>query len=100
MTGCLKLIDTLREALKHPGVRDLPRCWGLDSIKGAERGSGNTDNASGWVARDTNLHIEETVLQVERFLRSRDRFSEVILAPVRPEPWRQETWIETLDQDG
>jgi hypothetical protein len=42
----------------HPGVRELPRCWGLDSIARAGHGSGGADNASGWVARDTNLHIE------------------------------------------
>lgn len=89
-----------QKALKHPGVRDLPRCWGLDSIARAGRGSGGADNATGWVARDTNLHIEATVQQVERFLRRHNRLSEVVLAPVRSEPWQQETWTEALDQDS
>lgn len=89
-----------QQALKHPGVRDLPRCWGLDSIARAGRGSGGADNATGWVARDTNLHIEATVKQVERFLQRHNRLSEVILAPVRSEPWQQETWTEALDHDS
>ena len=86
-------------ALEYPGVRDLARCWGLDSIRRAGLGSGSADNATGWVARDTNIHIETTVQQVERFLQRHNRLSEVILAPVRLEPWQQETWIETFDQD-
>ena len=86
-------------ALEYPGARDLARCWGLDSIRRAGLGSGSADNATGWVARDTNIHIETTVQQVERFLQRHNRLSEVILAPVRLEPWQQETWIETFDQD-
>jgi hypothetical protein len=89
-----------QKALKHPGVRDLPRCWGLDSIRRAGRGYGGADNATGWVARDTNLHIETTVQQVQRFLQSRNRLSEMVLAPVRSEPWQQETWTEALDEDA
>jgi hypothetical protein len=96
-TGYRGLCQT---ALKHPGARDLARCWGLDSIRRAGRGSGSTDNATGWVARDTNLHIETTVQQVERFLQRHNRLAEVVLAPVRSEPWQQETWIEALDQDS
>lgn len=88
------------KALRHPGVRDLPRCWGLDSIRRTGRGSGGADNATGWVARDTNLHIETTVEQVERFLQKHNRLSEVVLAPVRSEPWQQVTWTEALDQDN
>jgi hypothetical protein len=86
-------------ALKHPGVRDLPWCWGLDSIMRAGRGSGGADNATGWVARDTNLHIEATAHQIERFLQKHNRLSEIILAPVRSEPWHQETWTEAVDQE-
>jgi hypothetical protein len=89
-----------QSALKHAGVRDLPRCWGLDSIRRAGRGSGNADNATGWVARDTNLHIEVTAQQVERFLKERNRLSEVVLAPIRSEPWQQETWTEAFEQDS
>jgi hypothetical protein len=89
-----------RTALKHPGARDLPRCWGLDKIRSAGYGSGSADNATGWVARDTNLHIESTVQLVERFLHRHNRLSEVILAPVRSEPWQQETWAEGFDPDS
>jgi hypothetical protein len=88
-----------QQALQYPGVAGLPRCWGLDSIGRAGHGSGGADNASGWVARDTNLHIEATVKQVELFLRRHNRLSEVVLAPERREPWQQETWIEALDED-
>jgi hypothetical protein len=87
-------------ALKHPGARSLPRCWGLDSIRRAGRGSGGADNATGWVARDTNLHIETTVHQIERFLQRHNRLSEVDLAPVRSGPWQQESWTEAFDQDS
>jgi hypothetical protein len=88
-----------KKALEYPGARDIPRCWGLDSIRRAESGSGGADNATGWVARDTNVHIEATVRQVEQFLERHNRLSELILAPVRSEPWQQETWTEPLDQN-
>ena len=87
-----------QSALQHAGVSDLPRCWGLDSIRRAGRGSGNADNATGWVARDTNLHIETTAHQVERILKGYNRLSELVLAPVRPEPWQQETWTDAFEQ--
>jgi hypothetical protein len=88
-----------QRTLRYPGVRELPRCWGLDSIRRAGHGSGGVENATGWVARDTNLHIETTVQHVERFLQRHNRLSELVLAPVRPEPWQQESWTEALDEE-
>jgi hypothetical protein len=88
-----------KKALEYPGALDIPRCWGLDSIRRAESGSGGADNATGWVARHTNVHIEATVRQVEQFLQRHNRLSEVLFALVRSEPWQQESWTEVLNQD-
>lgn len=92
--------EVCRQAFRHPGVRDLPRCWGLDAIRDAGRGAAGAANATGWVARDTNVHIEITVRQVEDYLRQRKRLDDIVLASVLPDPWQQETFIESLEQDS
>lgn len=86
-------------ALKHPGVRNLPPCWGLESLRKAGRGSGNVDNASGWVARDTNLHIESTAYHVEGILKEQGRLSGVTLATPESQLWQQTNWTEIFEED-
>ena len=84
------------EALRYPGINALPRCWGLAAIRECAAGSGSIDNASGWVARDTNMHIETTVVAVQEHLARTGRLREVALAPVRSTPWQQETLLDEL----
>lgn len=82
--------ECVLEALRHPGVRDLPRCWGLDSLLGVERGTVGAEAASSWVARDMNTHIELTARLVEETLRRNDRLRDVLLSPIETQPWSQE----------
>lgn len=82
--------ECVLEALRHPGVRELPRCWGLDSLSGVERGTIGAEAASSWVARDMNTHIELTVRLVEETLRRHDRLRGVPLTAIEAQPWSQE----------
>jgi len=85
-----RYLNCCQEALKYPGVRDLPRCWGLDAIAGVGRGGTRPEAASTWVARDMNTHIELTARLVEQELRSHNRLTDLSLAPIEADPWSQE----------
>jgi hypothetical protein len=82
--------ECVHEALRHPGVRNLPRCWGLDSLLGVARGTVGAETASSWVARDMNTHIELTARLVEENLHRLDRLRGIALNPVETQPWSQE----------
>lgn len=86
--------DLARKAMDHFGVDRLPHSWGLDDLRRSAFGSGNVQGASGWVARDTNIHLEITVLIVEGYLREIGRLDEVASGSVRRSPWGQTTLIE------
>ena len=76
------------------GFNVLRRCWGLDTIVRCAAGSGPPEAATTWVARDTNLHMEVTVEQIERHLESSGRLGDIRLLEVTSEPWQQESLPE------
>ena len=89
--------NTYREVcsavIGHPGFKDLPRSWGRDTIERCARGSGSEEAATTWVARDTNLHMEVTVGQVQLHLEACGRLKDIVLQPVVAEPWQQDSML-------
>jgi hypothetical protein len=83
-----------KQVLAKQRVEALPRCWGLDSMKRAAAGAGGVETASGWVARDSNVHIEATALAVRDHLVKTGRFAEVPATVERRYPWQQESILQ------
>ena len=86
--------EVCRAVVLFPGFDNLPRSRGIDEIKRCALGTGPEEGATAWVSRDTNIHIEATVIQVQRHLEATGRINEVQLAPVTSEPWQQESMLE------
>lgn len=55
---------------------DLPPSWGGNAVRACGVGYGGEGGPSGWVARDTNLHIEVTVSNLESHLSAAGRLGE------------------------
>lgn len=89
--------EICQEAMRYPGVKDLPQCWGLDTIRRCQIGAVSCETASAWVARDMNTHIEVTTRTVESNLRRNGRLEQLTLEPVQSSPWRQETFLEIIE---
>jgi hypothetical protein len=86
--------EVCRAVVQYPGFNDLPRSRGSDEIKRCALGNGPEEGATTWVSRDTNVHMEVTVTQVQRHLESCGRIQEIPLQPVIPDPWQQESLPE------
>lgn len=76
-------------ALADAGLVDLPECWGAEEISACASGALSASGATEWVARDTNLHLEATVLTVEKELRQRELLAEIELEVPQAVPWLQ-----------
>lgn len=55
-----------RKAIEDGVVDNLADSWGVRAVRECAAGYGNPGNATDWVARDTNMHIENTVAAVLR----------------------------------
>lgn len=63
--------------------------WGAEEIYGCGLGRGNEGNATDWVARDTNLHLESTARFVETTLSQHGRLTGLIFAKPENFHWLQ-----------
>jgi hypothetical protein len=86
--------EVCRAVVQYPGFNDLPRSRGFDEIKRCAFGNGPEEGATTWVSRDTNVHMEVTVIQVQQHLESCGRIKEIPLQPVISDPWQQESLPE------
>lgn len=55
-----------RQAIQDGALNDAVRSWGAQAIRDCATGRGGEGNASTWVARDTNMHIENTIAAIAR----------------------------------
>lgn len=77
--------DLSKLVMDSSDFSDLPQCWGGDAIRASGTGYGGEGGPTGWVARDTNLHIEVTVIALERYLSIAGRLQELQFASSVPE---------------
>ncbi|MEO8459951.1 MAG: hypothetical protein ABI451_05425 [Dokdonella sp.] len=55
-----------RKAVDDGALNGLADSWGASAVRECAAGYGNKGNATTWVARDTNMHIENTVAAMIR----------------------------------
>jgi len=77
------------EIIKHEAFDPALSAWGVDRIFACGTGSGGVGNASDWVARDTNLHLEITAQNVEETLKQYGRLTKTRFAQPEKTPWLQ-----------
>jgi len=54
------------QAVKDGALSDAAHSWGAQAIRDCATGRGGAGNASNWVARDMNMHIENTIAAIAR----------------------------------
>jgi hypothetical protein len=90
-------------ALAQTAVRDeefrlVQPSWGSNAVRECAANYGDSGGPTQWVARDTNMHIESTVIHVEDHLR---RVAPELLGPhveIARTPWLQDSLLIVSDQ--
>jgi len=79
-----------KTAVTDAGFGLVPSCWGSFAVRECAANYGSVGGPTQWVARDTNMHIESTVVHVERHL---ERVAPELIGPpveMPAMPWLQE----------
>ena len=66
--------------------------WGATALRECSHGR-NPSSATVWVARDSNLHFENTVVVVEKYLHEIDKISKYNFPNEEIFPWLQESML-------
>lgn len=83
-------LELCRDATRYHDMNHVPDCWGTDSIRACViGGSAGLGNATSWVARDTNAHIEVTVRATRNILTDAGR-------SVAEDTLAERPWLQTL----
>lgn len=85
-----------QEVREDPAFYGQQPSWGMSFTRSCGSGGSGVGSPTDWVARDTNMHIETTVVSVERDLGSVNRLGVLRLAKPKTEPWLQ-TMLENVD---
>lgn len=84
------------DAIACKQFRLQPPSWGRREIADCASGGGGTGNATSWVARDTNSHIETTAALTVRNMIAVDRLKAAPRAASHP--WLQNVLFETVPE--
>lgn len=76
-----------RQAVENGALNGAALCWGAKAIRDCATGRGGEGNASTWVARDTNMHMENSIAAIARILGIDKRNIPV----THGRPWLQES---------
>ena len=79
--------ELAREVMQASELNEVADCWGTHSIRDCTVGAGGLGNATTWVARDTNTHIETTARTAQNILLRAKRLEETETVPT--DPWLQ-----------
>jgi hypothetical protein len=83
--------ELAKSAAKDTEFLSLPPSWGAIAVRECAANYGDEGGGTQWVARDTNMHVEATVVHVEEHLR---RVAPEILGPpveLSRMPWLQDS---------
>lgn len=72
--------------VKDGGLSGSIDSWGVRAVRECAAGYGNVGRPTDWVARDTNMHIENTIAAMRRHIAT-----ELSPAPVVATPWLQDS---------
>lgn len=78
-----------RQASESHAFADLPECWGKAAIRRAGSGASGSGNPTDWVARDINVHIEQTARLCKEHLQSNGLLKTLRVADEASQPWLQ-----------
>lgn len=84
-----------REVMESPAAYAQAPSWGLNATRACGGGYGGVGIPCTWIARDTNAHIETTMTEIDRQLRSSKRFAEFAFNDLEVAPWLQSVFDMT-----
>jgi hypothetical protein len=79
-----------QSAVADQNLKSSSSSWGANAIRECAAGYGDSGGPAQWVARDTNMHIENTVTAVKKRL-APTQAAATQTEDVRRSPWLQET---------
>lgn len=84
-------IRSLSAAALIDGALSRIVSWGANAVRECAAGYGDEGNAATWVARDTNMHIENTVAAIVRHMATEATVLSQITSVASGAPWLQDS---------
>ncbi len=89
-----RYVDLCKRALSSTDFDDRIPAWGATKLRECARGHIAPSSPTEWVARDTNLHIETTVAEVQRRLHATGRIRDYRFPEEEKFAWLQHNFLE------
>lgn len=71
--------------------------WGASKLRECAKGHTQASSPARWVARDTNLHIEATLVEIEKRLQKAGRVADYQFPKEETFAWMQQSILENAD---